>query len=135
MNTIFTKAISLILIAELVVGTYPIRAMADTKSKSTEVTSPEKFIAEVQKESEAIFGKHGCAKMDESGKITYVNQTTVSGIQNDDEKSSIDCKARIESHGRQLKKVNEMLKEFKAQQKKGLKNEDCADCGVNSATV
>jgi hypothetical protein len=131
MNNIFTKTLSLVLIAELMIGGYPLQASAGAKEDASEITSPDQYLKELEKESEAIFGKNGCARINDKGEITVVNRTTTDAIQNENDQTSIDCKDRIRKHAARIQKAQKMIAEWKSQQTGDDANKNCDDCSVN----
>ncbi len=128
MKAILIKTLCLMLILDLSLGATTVRAEEGTKRS---VTSPAELLKQVQEESESIFGKNGCAKIDEKGAITLTNRITSAAIQGEGaEKHTIDCAERIKAHIPRAKMAMTLVSEYRNQNQKAAKSTDCANCGV-----
>lgn len=132
MKQLLTNVLCLTLILDLSLGALPARAEGSNSPPSsvgTSVTSPAAFLKAVQEESESIFGKNGCAKINDKGEISIVSRTTSSGIQSDQEASVADCEARIKAHIPRAQKALALTEEFKEKSGSGkLASSTCSNC-------
>ena len=140
MKQTFRKALSAILCIQMVSTGFHGSARAEKQTNnSSSVTSPAEFLKQVQIEGDSIFGKNGCAKLDEKGNISYVSQTTQSAIQDNEETpSSIDCQERILAYTARYKQAEALIDAYEEKQKgdnQDISNENCENCNKSGGST
>jgi hypothetical protein len=132
MKAILTKILSLTLIVQMSTGSWPAQA---AESKSASVASPAAFLQAVKEESESIFGKEGCARVDAKGNISYVSRTTSDGVQNESGAYVADCKARVTAHVPRAQKALKLIEEHQEKSGTAVNTANCADCAARAQAI
>jgi hypothetical protein len=135
MNHFKKKSISTLICITLISGTPGPAALAKETGGST--PSPAEYLKQVQIEGESIFGKNGCASLDEKGNVSWVSQTTRDAIEEDESSpSSVDCEKRIKAylaHYKEAEKIIQSHDESLNKKTSEISNENCENCNQSSS--